>query len=272
LEESFVEREYHLLVTIEELRSNGLMKLDNPLCLGGGHGVRAFLPQELQRFSIDLDFYSKEENIHRVLRRLGKIPSLKQVGYGIESGDRFKKYDSRVPTSLEKCTAALTKHYQQSFSLAGVESEFSVTVTNTLTPVRHELRKPKSYIGIEYVKEKIPILAPALIIASKIRAVRTRKLKDLYKDIFDIYALFKLSDASFDDKQIISALSDPTMQLKKAEIYGKFKESSDKDNARSAIKLPKESRQKYLKDWKYINSFVKNKTLALLDRAGALRN
>jgi len=39
------------------------MKLKNPLCLGGGHGVRAYLPQNLQRFSIDLDFYSNEANI-----------------------------------------------------------------------------------------------------------------------------------------------------------------------------------------------------------------
>ncbi len=232
--------------------------------------MRAFLPQELQRFSIDLDFYSKEENIHRVLKRLSKIPSLKQVGYGIESGDRFKKYDSRVPTSLEKCTAALTKHYQQSFSLAGVQSEFYVTVTNTLAPVRYELRRPKSYIGIEYVREKIPILNPALIIANKIRAIRTRKLKDLYKDIFDIYALFELGDASFDDKEVVSALSGRETQVKRAEIYQKFKEASDKDNAKNAIKLPRQSREEYLTKWKHINSFAKDKTLALLERARAV--
>ncbi len=270
MEESLVEREYQLLVAIEELRSNGLMKLENPLCLGGGHGVRAFLPQELQRFSIDLDFYSKEDNIHKVLKSVSKIPSLKRVGYGIESEGRFKQYDSSVPAGLEKCTVALTKQYHQSFSLASVEPEFYVTISNTLSTVRYELRKPKSYIGIEYVKEKIPILAPALIIASKIRAIPTRKLKDLYKDIFDIFALFELGDASFKDTEVVSALSVSNTQLKRGEIYQKFKESSDKNNAKNAIKLPKESREEYLKKWKHINFFVRNKTLSLLERAAAL--
>ncbi len=234
--------------------------------------MRAFLPQELQRFSIDLDFYSNEKNIHKVLKRVSKIPGFEHVGYGIESEGRFKRYDSPVPAGLEKCTVALIKHYQQSFSLVSVEPEFYVTMSNTLSSVRYELRKPKSYIGIEYVKEKVPILTPALIIASKIRSIRTRKLKDLYKDIFDIYALLKLSDASVNDAEVVSALSVPKTQMQKAEIYQKFKESSDKDNAKNAIKLPKESRQKYLTEWKHINSFVRDKTFGLLESAGAFNN
>ncbi len=72
--------------------------------MGGGHGVRAFLPQDLQRFSIDLDFYSTEGNIHDILARVRKIPGLKYAGYGIESEGRFKRYDSLVPADVEKCT------------------------------------------------------------------------------------------------------------------------------------------------------------------------
>jgi len=38
LQESLVEREYHRLVTIEAFRAGGMMKLKDPICLGGGHG------------------------------------------------------------------------------------------------------------------------------------------------------------------------------------------------------------------------------------------
>ncbi|MHB1908594.1 MAG: hypothetical protein ACYCQJ_06940 [Nitrososphaerales archaeon] len=69
MEESLVEREYHLLVTLEELRASKMMSSTNPICLGGGHGVRSYLPQELQRFSIDLDFYSAEPDIQNILAR-----------------------------------------------------------------------------------------------------------------------------------------------------------------------------------------------------------
>lgn len=90
-----MEREYHLLVTIGELRAAGLMNLKNPICLGGGHGVRSYLPQELQRFSMDLDFYSNEENIHNILMALGRLGTLDQVGYGMESEGKFKMNWSR---------------------------------------------------------------------------------------------------------------------------------------------------------------------------------
>ena len=73
LNESKVEREYNLLITLEEFRTKGLMKGDNPLVLGGGHGVRAYLPQGLQRFSIDLDFYSSIPDIHQILKDLRKV-------------------------------------------------------------------------------------------------------------------------------------------------------------------------------------------------------
>ncbi len=231
--------------------------------------MRAFLPQDLQRFSIDLDFYSTGKDIHDILEKVREIPGVKYAGYGIESEGRFKRYDSLVPADVEKCTIALTKHYRQSFSVAGMDPEFYVTVSNTLTRVRYELRKPRSYIGIEYVKESIPILSPELIISSKIRAIGTRKVKDFYKDVFDIYALLKLSDALVDEAAIVSALSTPRLRIRRANVYSKFKESSDEDNARNAIKLPTESRKKYLMKWKHMNSLVREMTLSVLEKAGA---
>lgn len=232
--------------------------------------MRAFLPQDLQRFSIDLDFYSTVENIHDILDRVRGLLGLRYAGYGIESEGRFKRYDSLVLADVKKCTIALTKHYRQSFSLTGVDPEFYVTISNTFTPIRCELRKPRSYIGIEYVKETIPILSPDLIIASKIRAISTRKIKDFYKDVFDIYALLKLSDTLVNEAAIVSALSTPRLRIRRADVFDKFKESSDEDNARNAIKLPTESRKTYLKKWKHMNSLVKEMTLGVLERAGAL--
>lgn len=267
-----VEREYNLLATIEELRANGLMQFENPLCLGGGHGVRAYLAKDLQRFSIDLDFYSSVENIHDVLRRVGKFGTFEQVGYGIESEDRFKRYDSAVPADLKRCTVALLKRYHQSFRSGDVDPEFYVTISNTLSSMKCEWRRPKSYIGIDYVEKEVPVLSPELLIAGKIRIIPHRKVKDLYKDIFDIYTLFNLSDSSVEESKIISTLSTARLGVRKTVLFSRFKETSDPSNARNAIKLPKESRLKYLGDWKIINSFVKQKVLTILQQARALEN
>ncbi len=245
------------------------MELKNPLCLGGGHGVRAYLPQDLQRFSIDLDFYSNQGNIQSILKEIGRLRALEPVGYGVESGGRFKRYDSAVPADLKRCTVALLKRYRQSFKSGDVDPEFYVSISNTLASSKYEMRKPKSYIGIEYVKQEVPILSPAVIIASKIRIIPYRKIKDLYKDIFDIYALLKLSDSSVDESDIASALPASESSVRKTDLFSKFKETSDAGNARNAIKLPSESRRKYLEDWKSINSFVKREVLRILERAGA---
>lgn len=249
-----------------------MMALKNPLCLGGGHGVRAYLPQELQRFSIDLDFYSTCDDIHTILKETSRFGSLKVVGYGIESEGMFKRYDSQIPANAHKCTAALLKGYKQSFKAGDVDSEFYVTISNTLKFEKYEMRKPKSYIGIEYVKGEIPVLSAALIIAGKIRIIPHRKLKDRYKDVFDIYALLNLSDASVDESDIIIPLSSSGSRIRRSAIFEKFKETSDSGNARNAIRLPSESRQAYLANWKDINSFVMEETFRVLGSAGILDN
>jgi len=246
------------------------MTLRNPLCLGGGHGVRAYLPQDLQRFSIDLDFYSNEQNVHDILKAIGRLRTFNQVGYGLESDGRFKRYDSTIPASLKRCTVAFLKQYRQSFKSGDVNPEFYVTVSNTLAFDRYEMRRPKSYIGIEYVKREVPVLPPALIIASKIRIIPQRKIKDLYKDVFDIFALLKRADTAADEAEVVAALSAMNSRIKRYELFQKFKETSDADNARNAIKLPSESRRSFLEDWSSINTFVKEWALTVLERAGML--
>jgi len=232
--------------------------------------VRAYLPQNLQRFSIDLDFYSNEANIQNIVKEISRFGTLKVVGYGLESEGKFKRYDSAVPADLKKCTVALLKRYDQSFKSGEVDPEFYLTISNTLPSNRYEMRKPKSYIGIEYVKEEVPVLPPSLIIASKIRIIQHRKIKDLYKDIFDIYALLKLSDVSVDESEIVAALSVNGSRVRRPGLFQRFKETSDAGNARNAIKLPAESRRSYLEDWESINSFVKKEALTVLERAGML--
>jgi hypothetical protein len=132
------------------------------------------------------------------------------------------------------------------------------------------MRKPKSYIGIEYVKEEVPVLSPALIIAGKIMIIPHRKVKDMYKDIFDIYALLNSSDVSVNESEIVTALVATDSRIMKSELFQKFKETSDAGNARNAIKLPSESRSTYLKDWNSINAFVKKEALTVLEIAGML--
>ncbi len=246
------------------------MQPENPLVLGGGHGVRAYLPQDLQRFSIDLDFYSSDGNMQNALKGISRFRSLKTVGYGLESEGRFKRYDSVVPADLRRGTVALTKRYSQSFRSGEVEPEFYVTISNTLPSIRYEMRKPKSYIGFEYIRGEVPVLSPAQIIASKIRIITHRKTKDLYKDVFDIYALFKFSDSSVDQSEVVAAFSATASTSRKSDLFKRFKETSDVGNARNAIRLPLVSKQKYLGDWKSINYFVRQEALTIVERAGAL--
>ncbi len=271
LAESLVEREYHLLVAIEELRSNGLMDPLGSLCLGGGHGVRACLPQDIQRFSIDLDFYSNSINIQDLSKKISALEKFERVGYGIEVEGRFKTYDSQPPDSLKRGTIAFTKEYHQAFQGSEVDPKFFVTICNSIAPVTFEPRKPKSYIGIEYVKGEIPILSPELIIAGKILALQHRKIKDFYKDVFDIHALLKLSGTTVHIDKVIGPLATSNLIFTENEVHDKFKESSNYDNARNAIKLPSQSREKYLKDWGTINSFVKGWTIGVLTKAGVLK-
>jgi predicted nucleotidyltransferase component of viral defense system len=270
LHESLIEREYQLLVSIEELRSVGLMKGEYPLILGGGHGVRAYLPNELQRFSIDLDFYTGSKDIQDILRDVGSIKGYRYAGYGVESGERYKRYDSAVTPAVKKCTVAFVKKYNQSFKLGEVAPEFYLTVSNTLAFNTFHTRKPKSFIGVEYVKGEVPVLQPAVIIAEKVRIIPHRKTKDLYKDIFDIYALFNLSDTEIRDSQIVTMLAATGLKVSRYQLLSRFKETSDPSNARNAIKLPTHSRMSYLKDWCGINSFVRDKVLDFSRAAGML--
>lgn len=240
------------------------------LVLGGGHGVRAYLPVELQRFSIDLDLYSRADDIHEVKAQLSKIPGFTIKGYGLQTNGGFKRFDSPPPSDVKKCTIAFTKSYSQSFRYYDVPPEFYVTVSNTIDIGEMKHKKPKSYIPIEYVKGLIPVLSPATIIASKIVALPVRKIKDFYKDVFDIYALFNKSEDPVNEEDLVQRLSNSGAKIAEAEVRGKFKQSSDRNNARNAIKLPSTSRDKYLGDWNSMNTFVRNKALEHLQSSGIL--
>ncbi|MCL4517775.1 MAG: nucleotidyl transferase AbiEii/AbiGii toxin family protein [Thaumarchaeota archaeon] len=249
-----------------------MMELENPLCLGGGHGVRTYLPQDLQRFSIDLGFCTNEPNIHSIQEKFKKFGNFKHAGYGLESEGKFKRYDSPLPKDLTKCTLALTKRYTQAFKFGDMPSEFYVTICNTYRLDKLEMRRPKSYIGFEYVKKEIPVLPAAQIIAGKIMIIPRRTVKDLYKDIFDVYCLMKHSGLSIERSEIVAAMLGSRIRMQRSEIYEKFKETSSASNARNAIKLPSGSKADYLKDWGSINSFVKNEALALLGSAKLVKS
>lgn len=246
------------------------MKGGNPLVLGGGHGVRAYLPQELQRFSIDLDFYSGAPDIHQTLDALGGIPGVKEVGYGVQEETRFKRYDSAVPEDLKRCTVAFTRSYSQSFKLGDVPSEFYITVTNVQPPESFEMRRPKSYISADYVKGEIPILDATRIVSSKMQIIPFRPVKDLYKDIFDIYALMRLSDTKVSEEGLVESLREARLKLGSSKLYERFKQTSGVDGAKNAIKLPRGARRSYLEDWTTIHDFVKDQTFAAVAAAGCL--
>ncbi len=258
------------MVAIEELRERGLMGGIFPLCLGGGHGTRAYLPSDLQRFSIDLDFYSGVHDVHQIIKKIEVIQGFKLVGYGLETEGRFKKFDSLPPANIKKCTLAFAREYRQAFKHGEVEPKFYVTVSNTSSIATWESKKPKSYIGIDYVKQPVPVLSPIALVTGKILALPTRKTKDVYKDVFDIYALFNWGDTEVDEGKLEEELSKTGSKIGEKDIQKKFKVTSNEANARSAIKLPSESRKRYLADWKSINIFVRNKTLKLLTDSDVL--
>lgn len=250
-----------------------MMSSTNPICLGGGHGARSYLPQDLQRFSIDLDFYSNESDIHNVIDKIADLgETFELVGYGLESEGIFKRYDSAIPRGLNKCTAAFVKKYNQAFQQADVGSEFYVTISNISPITKYEMRTPKSYIGTEYVKAKIPVLPATEIIAGKIQIIPHRRVKDLYKDIFDVYCLLKLGDAPIAESEIVDSLSKGSSKIARSRLFDRFKETSSASNARSAIKLPASSRDRYLRDWISMNPFVRNETIRFLKSARMLSN
>ncbi len=257
------------MVTLEDLRERGLAK-ERTLCLGGGHGIRAYLPRELQRFSIDLDFYSEVDDLHLIKSDLSNIPGFTERGYGLETDKGFKKYDSELPSQIKKGTIAFTKSYSQAFRSAEIPSEFYVTVSNVAKLRIVKLRQPKSYIGTDYVKAAIPILSPETIMAGKMAIIQIRRIKDLYKDIFDIYAMFNSSDERVDEQELVESLSKTGHEIAESIVRKRFRESSGRENALNAIKLPTESRHEYLQSWKSINTYVRNKTLESLTRAGIL--
>ena len=98
--------------------------------------------------------------------------------------------------------------------------------------------KPKSYISANYVKGEIPVLPAPHIIAGKMQIIPHRPVKDLYKDIFDIYALMKLSDARVTRQELVASLKVARLKLTPNVLYEPFKETSGADGAKNAIKLP----------------------------------
>ena len=265
--ETFVEREYHLLNTLEELRSSGLTEGYEQLVLGGGHGVRSYLPQGLQRFSIDLDFYS---NLKDFLRIKSQLESMKfeYVGYGASDDGVFKRYDAPLPEGFSKGTLAFTRSYLQQFKIGAVPPVFYVTVCNDLKINGIEMRRPRSYIPIDYVKGDVPVLQAEVIIASKIRILTVRQVKDLYKDLFDIYALY--SNSSVNDDRVVSSLKQFTPRISEHEVHERIKHASHVDEAKRAIKLPKNG-SSILKDWKAITANLRSKIISLLKDASCLK-
>ncbi|MHB1908595.1 MAG: nucleotidyl transferase AbiEii/AbiGii toxin family protein [Nitrososphaerales archaeon] len=176
-----------------------------------------------------------------------------------------------MPAGIKKCTVAMIKEYKQTFKQGDVESRFYITVSNTLLSEKYEMRKPKSYIGIEYVKKEIPVLPPVTMIASKIKIIPIRKVKDVYKDIFDIHALLKFGDSRVKESDIVDVLTKSGSKIKKSELFQKFKVTSGIDGAKNAIKLPALSKEKYLNEWNPIHRHVKELVVKLLEQAKMLQ-
>lgn len=263
-----MEREYHLLTTIEEFRSSGFMEGNEKLVLGGGHGVRAYLPNILQRYSLDLDFYSNTEDIVVMKERLENM-GFTYKGYGILEEGRFKRIDAPLPIGLKRATIALSRTYRQSFKIASVPPEFYVTVDNLRRIDATVKRRPRSYIPIEYVKEDIPVLPAETIIASKIAIIQIRPTKDLYKDLFDIHALCNKSDYPVTDGKIAEHLRAFSPKIPDRAIHERIKGASDESEARRAVKLPKEGWQ-LLGGWKETTQSLRWKIVALLKEANCL--
>ncbi len=266
LAESFVEREYHLLNTLEKLRIAGFMKGNDKLVLGGGHGVRAYLPRNLQRFSIDLDFYSNISDFAEMKNSLEKTGFVYR-GYGASEGGIYKRYDAPLPEHFRRGTMALTGKYVQHFKIGGVLPEFYATVSNELVIESFVMRRPMSYLPIDYVKEELPILPAEVIIASKIRIISVRPTKDVYKDLFDIHALYKYQRIS--DEKVIESLRRFGPKISKYEILNRIRTASHEKEAKRAVKLPADGLN-ILENWGTTTKELRTKIISLLEEAACL--
>jgi predicted nucleotidyltransferase component of viral defense system len=251
---------------MEQLRSSKLTEGNERLVLGGGHGVRSYLPRELQRFSIDLDFYCNTDDLSTIKSQLDNL-KFTYVGYGVTEDGMFKRYDAPIPAGFFKGTLAFTRTYQQQFKLGAVPPEFYVTVCNDLKIEGIEMRRPRSYIPIDYVKEDVPVLPAEVIIASKIRILNTRQVKDLYKDLFDIHALYE--NFSVKDDLVVNSLKQFAPKISEHEVHERIKHASHVDEARRAIKLPKNG-SAILNNWKEVTTHLRTKVITLLKDASCL--
>lgn len=190
------------------------------------------------------------------------------VGYGVSESGVFKRYDAPLPEGFSKGTLAFTGHYQQQFKLASVPPVFYVTVSNDLKIGEVEMKRPRSYIPIDYVKGDVPVLQAEVIIASKIRILTVRAVKDLYKDLFDIYALY--ANSSVNDDRVVNSLKQFAPRMSEHEIHDRIKHASHEDEAKRAIKLPM-SGGAALKDWKEITANLRVKIISLLKDASCLK-
>lgn len=265
--ETFVEREYRLVGTLEELRNSRLTEGNERLVLGGGHGVRSYLPRELQRYSIDLDFYSNAIDLSEIKNRLEGM-QFNYVGYGVTEDGIFKRYDTPPPSNFSRGTLAFTRHYMQQFKLASVPPEFYVTVCNDYEIDSVEMKRPRSYIPIEYVSGDLPVVPAEIIIASKVSIITVRPAKDLYKDLFDIHALY--TNCDINHERVVMSLKRFGPRMSEYQVHDRIKHASHEDEAKRAIKLPKNGNA-LLKDWKTITVNLRTKIISLLKEASCLQ-
>jgi len=130
------------------------------------------------------------------------------------------------------------------------------------------MRRPRSYIPIDYVKADIPVLEAEVIIASKIKILPVRQVKDLYKDLFDIHALY--TNSSVSDARVVSSLRQVAPRISEYVVHERIKHASHVDEAKRAIKLPKNGGA-ILKDWKAITTNLRLKIIGLLKDASCLK-
>ena len=242
------------------------MKGNDKLVLGGGHGVRAYLPQNLQRFSIDLDFYSNIDDISEMKNRLEKL-RFPYKGYGATEVGIYKRYDAPLPKDFERGTIALTGKYIQHFKIGGALPEFYVTVTNEHVIDSFVMRRPMSYIQASFVKDELPFLPAEVLIASKVRIIEVRPTKDLYKDLFDIHALYK--HQKINDEKVIESLRKFGPKVSKYRILERIKGASHENEVRRAVKLPKDGLD-ILDNWSATTKELRAKIVSLLGEASCL--
>jgi hypothetical protein len=179
----------------------------------------------------------------------------------------FKRYDAPIPAGFSNGTLAFTRSYQQQFKLGAVPPEFYVTVCNDLKIQEIQMRRPKSYIPIDYVKDDVPVLLAEVIIASKIKILNIRQVKDLYKDLFDIYALY--GNSSINDDLVVNSLKEFAPRMSEHEVHERIKHASHVDEAKRAIKLPKNGSE-ILDNWKEVTTNLRTKVISLLKNASRL--